>query len=281
MLSKANIIRCILSILLMGYIVFAVIISQQWAANATAPVTNPVKIFINDTDSTRFVTRQEVSALVNDYFVPSTGLSLVPSQVKTLDVEHLLNGIDNIEYARCTRRANDRLWVEVTPMRPVARIFDGKQSYYINREGKRLTASLRYRCDVPVVQGDPANIGSVVNLLPLMDYVNSSEARRELVTAYCIEPDGDVVLVPPFRGHVINFGSPTADIANKFDRLITMYRDVIPVKGWDFYDTLSVKYRNQVVATRRKPRQRDPLLVLDPEGDAADAPDLSSMTIEP
>lgn len=281
MLSKANIIRCILSILLTGYIVFAVIVSRQWAANATAPVANPVKIFINDTDSTRFVTRSEVSSLVNGFFTPALDSRLIPSQVRTLEIEHLLNGIDNIENARCTRRADDRFWVEVTPMRPVARIFDGAESYYINREGKRLTASLKYRSDVPVVQGNPASIGSVVNLLPLIDYVNSSEARRELVTAYFIEPDGDVVLIPPFRGHVINFGSPSTDIVDKFDRLVTMYRDVIPVKGWDFYDTLSVKFRNQVVATRRKPRQRDPLLVLDPAGDAADAPDLSSMTVEP
>lgn len=281
MLSKANIIRCILSILLMGYIVFAVIVSQQWASAATAPVNNPVKIIVNDIDSTRFVTRHEISELVKDYFTPQAGQLIVPSQIKTLEVEHLLNGIDNVEYARCTRRANDRLWVEVTPMRPVARIFDGKESYYINRDGKRLTASLRYRTDVPVVQGNPEDIGSVLNLIPLIDYVNSSQVRSELVTAYNIEPDGDVILVPPFRGHVINFGSPTADIVNKFDRLVTIYRDVLPVKGWDFYDTLSVKFRNQVVATRRKPRQRDPLLVLDPDGDATDAPDVSSMIVEP
>lgn len=281
MLSKANIIRCILSILLAGYLVFALILSQQWAANATAPVHIPVRIIIEDKDSTGFVNRHEVSEMIKDYFKSPDNGALVPSQISLLDIEHLLNGVDNIEYARCTRRADDRMWVEVIPMRPIARVFDGKDSYYINRDGKRLTASLRYRCDVPVIQLSPGYNGSLLDLVPLIDFVKESPVRQELVTAFSVAPNGDMILIPPFRGHVINFGDPTTDIANKFDRLITMYRDVLPVKGWDFYDTLSVKFRGQVVANRRKPRQRDPLLVLDPEGDAADAPDLSSMTVEP
>ena len=281
MLSKANIIRCILSLLLAGYLVFALIISQQWAAKATAPVTAPVKILIEDVDSTGFVTRHEVTEMIKDYFNGSDGGVIVPSQVDLLGIEHLLNGVDNIEYARCTRRADDRMWIEVTPMRPIARVFDGNDSYYINRDGKRLTASLRYRCDVPVIQLSPGYNGSLLDLVPLIDYVKQSPVRNELVTAYSVAPNGDMILIPPFRGHVINFGDPQKDIPNKFDRLLTMYRDVVPVKGWDFYDTLSVKFRGQVVATRRKPRQRDPLLVLDPDGDASDAPDLSSMTVEP
>lgn len=281
MLSKANIIRCILSILLAGYMVFAVILSQQWAASATAPVTTPLKILVQDVDSTGFVTRHEVSEMVKDFFAVSGNGALVPSKISLLGIERLLNGVDNIEYARCTRRADDRMWIEVIPMRPVARVFDGNDSYYINRDGKRLTASLRYRCDVPFIQLSPGYNGSLLDIIPLIDYVNASKVRQELVTAYSIAPNGDMILVPPFRGHVINFGNPREDIANKFDRLLTMYRDVLPVKGWDFYDNLSVKFRGQVVATRRKPRERDPLLVLDPEGDASDAPDLSSMTVEP
>ncbi|MDE6086716.1 MAG: hypothetical protein K2G40_09995 [Muribaculaceae bacterium] len=281
MLSKANIIRCILSILLAGYMVFAVILSQQWAASATAPVTTPLKILVQDVDSTGFVTRHEVSEMVKDFFAASGNGALVPSKISLLGIERLLNGVDNIEYARCTRRADDRMWIEVIPMRPVARVFDGNDSYYINRDGKRLTASLRYRCDVPFIQLSPGYSGSLLDIIPLIDYVNASKVRQELVTAYSIAPNGDMILVPPFRGHVINFGNPREDIANKFDRLLTMYRDVLPVKGWDFYDNLSVKFRGQVVATRRKPRERDPLLVLDPEGDASDAPDLSSMTVEP
>lgn len=276
MLSRANIICCILSILLIGYLVFALITSNSMAAAATAPSGAPVLISVEGDDSTGFVTRREVALLVKDYFTTSP---ITPSKVPVLDIERKLNAIDNIEMARCTRRSNDRLWIEVVPMQPVARVFDGDSSYYVNRDGKRLTASLKYRCDVPVIAGRLGGKHSTARLMPLIDYVNADAARSELVTAIKLCDNGDVILIPPFRGHVINFGAPDADIANKFDRLTTMYRDILPVKGWDYYDTLSVKFRGQVVATQRRPRQRDPLLVLDPDGDASDNEDISTMTV--
>lgn len=277
MLSRANIICCILSILLVGYLVVALITSSSMSMAATAPAKMPVKISVAGEDSTSFVTRREIAVIVKDYF---TGNTITPSAIPTLDIENTLNSIDNIENARCTRRSNDRLWIEVTPMIPVARVFDKHGSYYINREGKRLTASLKYRCDVPVITGKLEERHSATRLMSLLDYITTDKSRAELVTALELKPNGDVILIPPFRGHVINFGDPETDIANKFDRLTTMYRDILPAKGWDYYDTLSVKFRGQVVASRRKPRQRDPLLILDPDGDASDNEDISTMTVD-
>ncbi len=40
-------------------------------------------------------------------------------------------------------------------------------------------------------------------------------------------------------------------IKDKIHRLMRIYQDVLKVKGWNYYDTLSVKWRGQVVATRR------------------------------
>lgn len=277
MLSRANIICCILSILLVGYLVVALITSSSMSMAATAPAKMPVKISVAGEDSTSFVTRREIAVIVKDYF---TGNTITPSAIPTLDIENTLNSIDNIENARCTRRSNDRLWIEVTPMIPVARVFDNHGSYYINREGKRLTASLKYRCDVPVITGKLEERHSATRLMSLLDYITTDKSRAELITALELKPNGDVILIPPFRGHVINFGDPETDIANKFDRLTTMYRDILPAKGWDYYDTLSVKFRGQVVASRRKPRQRDPLLILDPDGDASDNEDISTMTVD-
>ena len=58
------------------------------------------------------------------------------------------------------------------------------------------------------------------------------------------------------KGHVINFGDTTM-IENKFSRIKTIYKDVFPEKGWDYYDTISVKWNGQVVATRRKKHKVD------------------------
>jgi len=262
---------------LIGYLVVALVASDGMSVSASAPGREPVRIIVEGEDSATFVTSREVAMIVRDYFNADR---IVPADIPTFDIECTLDSIDNIENARCTRRSNDMLWIEVIPMKPVARVFDDSCSYYINRDGKRLTASLRYRSDVPVISGKLGGRHNAGRLMPLLDYIAASKSRSQLVTALNLEPDGDVIIIPPFRGHVINFGAPDVDIANKFDRLTTMYRDVIPAKGWDYYDTLSVKFRSQVVASRRKPRLRDPLLVLDPDGDASDNEDISTMTVD-
>ena len=59
----------------------------------------------------------------------------------------------------------------------------------------------------------------------------------------------DIILVPVIRGHVVNFGD-TSLIADKFARIKSFYNNVMPVKGWDYYESLSVKWRGQIVATR-------------------------------
>ena len=61
---------------------------------------------------------------------------------------------------------------------------------------------------------------------------------------------GDIIIVPTIRGHVVNFGD-TSMVADKFDRLRRFYRGVMPTVGWETYDTLAVKWRGRVVATRR------------------------------
>ena len=62
--------------------------------------------------------------------------------------------------------------------------------------------------------------------------------------------DDNLILIPRIQGHVINFGD-TNRLVEKKNALIAVYRKVIPYKGWDEYDTISVKFRGQVVATRK------------------------------
>lgn len=269
MLTRESIICCVSTILLIAYLVVTFVMTNNQAKAATAPSVDPVIITIEGSESNPFVTRSEVERLIEGS-VPKKGEPFRVSSVNTLEMQRMLNSVDNIEWARCSRTSTDRLLVEIVPMKPVARVFDGDSSYYINRQGKRLTASLRYRSDVPVIQGHIADAPSAVRLLPLIDTIASRPELRQLITSIRVNDRNEAILIPALKGHVIDFGDPDADIANKFERLLVMYRQVIPVKGWDFYDTLSVKFGHQVVATRRFPRQKAPTFIADPDGDAAE-----------
>ena len=87
-------------------------------------------------------------------------------------------------------------------------------------------------------------------LLPLLHHIASHPELDALVSTVKQDRNGDIIIVPTIRGHVINFGDTTL-VDNKFTRVREFYRQVMPVRGWETYDTIAVKWRGQIVATKR------------------------------
>lgn len=272
-MTRKAIIRCALSVVLTAYLIFALGMSHDMVA--LDRVTG-VEINVLDTGShhgKNFVTVDGISSEIGDLPTDTTLLS----KVDIRGIERRLDEVVNIETAQVTRSQTGRIHIDVMPMIPVARVFssDGT-SYYINRAGKRLTADARYHVDVPVVTGDIDRNGKIatVDLLPLMHYVASDSLLNSLTTSLKVTSAGDVILIPAIRGHVVNLGDPRDNnTSDKFARLLTMYRKVLPVKGWLYYDTISVKYSGQVVATRAKKRDMPQIAakeLIDPEEETLD-----------
>ena len=66
----------------------------------------------------------------------------------------------------------------------------------------------------------------------------------------------DILLIPNIREHVINLGSLDR-LDDKMERLRTFYSKVLVKQGWEKYDTLTLKWNGQLVATKRHRRPPD------------------------
>ncbi len=273
-MSKNAVIRCVLSLILIGYMVFALI----WADSiAAGEICTGIDVQVLQSPTSRnFVTPTEIGSLLKEWKLDRTDMPL--RTIDTQRIEESLEGIDNIEHANVERLADKRLRLTVTPMQPVARIFDDHgASYYINRQGKRLTANARFRLDVPVITGSFDSVRTPVSLLPLINRISSDSAWNAIVSHVAVERGSrDVLLVPMIRGHVINLGEPD-NIDDKLERVMLMYHKVMPIKGWNYYDTISVKWRGQVVATRRVKSLPEPLIRFDTADDEIYEEDVNSM----
>lgn len=274
-MTKKGVIRCLLSVVLMCYLAFALFMANDMAAREMCAGID-IKVLQRE-GSRNFVTGGEVRRLLDEW-----GLDDVNRPVSTInlqEIEDRLNGIVNIEHASVERLANRKVRVNVTPMIPVARVFDRNSSYYINQSGKRLTANHRFRLDVPVITGDFDSSHDAVSLIPLVERLSADPDWNAIVAQISVEPKThDVILVPMIRGHVVNLGD-TADIDDKLERVMLMYHKVLPLKGWNYYDTISVKWGGQVVATRRQKKIAEPLIRFDQEGDETDEEDINSMLV--
>jgi hypothetical protein len=98
----------------------------------------------------------------------------------------------------------------------------------------------------------------------MIKHVEQDSSLRALVTMYYMRDSNNIFIVPSIKGHVVNMGN-CEGYEGKFKKLQLFYNKVMPVKGWMHYDTISVKWDYQVVATKR-----DKTVEAEPEYDPAE-----------
>ena len=246
-----------------------------WARNKSlGEVCTVVEVEVVNADSTSFVTPQGV---LND--LKGQGVKIVGKrmgEIDASDIEEALRLSPYLENADLVKCQDGKVLIRVNQLVPVLRVFDGEESYYVNRMGKRMAASSFYHCDVPVVQGHFTKKYPPTRLLPLIDYVESDSLLHSLVTMYQVRDTNNIIIVPEFSGHVINMGNADG-FENKFAKLKLFYSEVLPKRGWNTYDTISVKWNYQIVATRRVKAVEQ---VIDNNfEDDEQPPDINTMTV--
>ena len=236
---------CVLTILMVVYCCFALAVTTKMAAGERM---GRFEVRLNST-YTDFIDDSDI--LHESGIDPDSLGNCLRSRFDLYALEKRLTDSDKIQRANASILSDGTLLVEATPMEPVARVFEyGLPSYYINGKGKRISAELRYHLDVPVLVGRFDSVNPPRRLLTLLNYIADHPEAGALVATVTQETDGNIIIIPNIVGHVINFGD-TSMIDDKFRRLRTFYRHVAPVKGWEAYDTVAVRWRGQVVATRR------------------------------
>ncbi len=242
-----TVLKWLLLILLTGYTAWVTI----WAnREADRHKCTGITINVLGTENKKILERTKSGIEIELSRYPEQILGIPVHNVNTGKIKEYLSAIPNFESVDCMINSENHLLVEAKPLEPVMRVFDAGKSYYINREGKRIDAKAEFFTDVPVVCGNFNKHFTPENVLPLVKYI-SSDTRLENLVSMIVARDGrNLMLVPRIKGHVINFGDTTR-MKEKSNNLFLFYRKVMPHKGWMEYDTISVKFRDQVVATRR------------------------------
>lgn len=253
----------------------ALTVGILWAREKSrGELCTSVDVEVVNADSTSFVTPQGVLTDLKGQGIKLVGKHM--GDINASDIEEALKVSPYLENADIVKCQDGKVLIRVSQLVPVVRVFDGEDSYYMNRAGKRMAATTYYHCDVPVVQGHFTRKYPATRLLPLIDYVENDSLLRSLVTMYQVRDTNNIIIVPELSGHVVNIGNADG-FENKFAKLKQFYTQVMPKRGWNTYDTISVKWNHQIVATRRV-KAVAPVLE-DYSEDDEQAPDMETMTV--
>ena len=72
---------------------------------------------------------------------------------------------------------------------------------------------------------------------------------KVLVDEIYVDKSGDFELVPKIGNQLIIFGKPE-NLEEKFKKLLVFYRQGLNKTGWNKYNVINIKYRNQVVCSK-------------------------------
>lgn len=258
-------VKKILSWFLLALLVAYVVAATVWArGEAMKNRCTAINIQITDTNSPDSVTKKGVLNEIGRY-----PFKLVGEPVATIDtkkLENYLKSYPQFENVMCNFTTDGKLIVRILPMVPELRVFEDTLSYYINKDGKRMNSKASFYVDVPVVSGNFNENFSAKDLLPVTRFIENDPTLKGLIGMVHADDADNILLIPRIQGHVINFGD-TNSLVEKRDALLAMYRKVMPYKGWNEYDTISVKFKGQVVATRRNKGNKYSKVVDDQEPD--------------
>ena len=252
-----SIVKWSLLALLLAYVVAMFV----WArAQAASHRVKGIEVVIEGDNKVSAVTPQGVIDVLQGYRKPIVGQPL--HVINTYDIASYLRGINSFETVDCMVTSLGQLRVTITPMQPEIRVFDGADSYYVNKDGKTMAALPGFHVDVPVVSGSFNSKLRPEIVLPVVRFIKRDSLLSGMVKMIHVKDPYNIILVPRYTGHVINIGDTTR-LPEKRRAIATAYNKILPYRGWNLYDTISVKYKGQIVATRRDKTPLHPVVEID------------------
>lgn len=159
------------------------------------------------------------------------------------------------------------LQIQVTEREPVARVFTASgNSFFLDQDSRRLPVTGSFAVRIPVFTGFPDGESGApardsllaAGITAISAYLSAHPFWMAQVEQVNINALGQFELVNTVGGALVEFGDAT-DIDQKFSKLLVFYRGALNHVGWGYYDTLDLRFRGQVVASR-KPGNRNPVI---------------------
>ncbi len=197
------------------------------------------KHFINEADLSQILRKAELYPKETDI-----------NEINTEKIEEVLRKNSMIARVEAYKTPSGKIKLEVEQKMPILRVMSAEGSYYIDNSGSIMTPSRHYVAHVPIASGAIEKVSSVTNLYDFALFLQDNNFWNNQIEQIFVHPDGDVELVPRVGNHRIILGSFNS-FREKLENLQLFYKYVIPKVGWEKYTIINLKYKDQIVCTKR------------------------------
>ncbi|MFA6805858.1 MAG: hypothetical protein WCR29_00410 [Bacteroidales bacterium] len=192
--------------------------------------------------------------------------------VEGKDIEEFLMNKPYVEKAEVYQTLKGVLKIEIKQREPVVRIYTQREKqYYIDKEGKIIEINKDESTDVVVASGyidmnssilkkgsiDTVNIKdkkgmekNLSNLFLIAKRLQNDSILNYQIDQIYLNKNGSFELIPKIGNYVIKIDEGN-DLETQLIKLSYLYKDSFTIIGWDNYSVVDLRYRNQVVCTKK------------------------------
>jgi cell division protein FtsQ len=224
-----------------------------------------VKIEVQD--GMTFISQDDVETLLRQTNLHPVGKSM--ADISIAEMEMRLDQIAEVKKTEVYKSIDGNVYVKVKQRKPIVRIMNANgSSFYLDEEGFQMPLSDNYTARVPLVSGyinEPitemsADEIAASDLLKgemksddvfrLAKFLKNNEFWSAQIQQIHYNREGDIELIPSVGEHRIVFGD-LQHMEGKFNKLMIFYKDGLNRTNWNMYDTINVKFKNQIICTKK------------------------------
>jgi len=143
-----------------------------------------------------------------------------------------------------------RLIVRVLQRTPVFRVLGESGDFYVDSSGKKIGMKPEKAKKMIAVTGFLKNSEDIEKMLPFIQYLSEDDFWKSQIQQIYRSENGEIKIIPLIGNQLIEFGG-TENYREKLRNLKALYEQGFSTIGWQKYSKINLKFRDQVVCTKR------------------------------
>jgi cell division protein FtsQ len=212
--------------------------------NNNRKLSKAVVVFVGD--NAPFVDQETVNKLLieNNKDAKSIG----KDKLDLNRLEKVLNAQEMIEKSDVFVSIDGVLKAVVKQKTPIARVFDGDNSFYIDYEGNTMPLSANFTARVPLVSGE-INKKNSEELAELFRIIYDDAFLKKNIIGVQIMPNGSLKMLNRNYNYQIDFGG-TVRMKAKFNNYKAFFQKAVLDSSLYKYKKIDLRFAQQVVCTK-------------------------------
>lgn len=230
----------------MFFAVLAFMFHKAGKMHRNAILCNAVNIEVTDSTVNSFISAKDVKHYLDLEYGKYIGCAI--DSVDLDKIENILKTKTAVLKSDAFVTKDGVLNITIRQRKPVVRFIGKDKSFYADADGETFPIQKTYASYVHIVDGvipSEKDSSYIKKIVRLVNHLESGIWKNKIVQIR-LDSASNLTLFPREGQERFIFGQPI-DIEGKTDRMELYYKNIIPEKGSKRYNTVDVRYNNQII----------------------------------